>query len=418
MVKDLASLSDAIVWARRIVEVDDQAYVFRPLTLEERNMANYIHDQAIIKCKKNGMLTRDQLTKGIIKQGLWKHSYSNDVELLREELLKLKEKLKDAEKENKRRQKPSTKYKRLTSRIVYVAERIQEIDITFTQYIELPSVEYSAEYDRGIYSLHCATQSFPDMKQLWPEYNNLQEEKDTVKVGKLMRLFYDVQIAEESDIRELARSGMWRIKWMGSKKNRGVKTLFDREMYDLTLDQFRLVYWSQIYDSAFEAMEPPSDHVLENDELFDEWLEEQSEKRKQDRNSSDFDKKITSKRGKDGHELGITVNGYWCEECRCGVKTMKNRRGHLHARSCSYGVFIYYNKETIANKVEEVQSTNPKTVRQILGREQQILADAGGDLIEEQVLRDSLQTRAQLGLTTNIIGDQAQDRAKQGRAWK
>ena len=46
--QDVTELLDAIIWGRRIVSVDNRAgerqvFVFRPLTLEERNMGNYLY---------------------------------------------------------------------------------------------------------------------------------------------------------------------------------------------------------------------------------------------------------------------------------------------------------------------------------------------------------------------------------------
>lgn len=416
MDKDLSALLDAIVWAHRIVSVDDHTFVFRPLTLEERNLANYIYETQLKKASKKGTKAKQELTEIAIRKGIWKSSYDNDIEILRKELDERLEEYEKERKANEKRRKLSTKLKRLTARLTYLKETIEQIEQTHTQYIELPSAEYHAEYERGLYSLSCATLTFPDKKQKWGTLDNLLKEKDTVLVSNLMRLFYDISIAEEADIRELARSAMWRIKWSGSKKNRGVKTLFDREMYDLTLDQFRLVYWSQIYDSAFESMDPPSDEVVDDDKLFDEWLEEQSEKRKQERKKSAFDKKLT-KTGKasNASEVGMMVDGYYCNDCRCGVKSMENRRGHLHVPSCPYGVFIPYGAAVKERKIEDIQSTNPKSVRQLLANEQRVLADAGGDLVPEQELRNDLRTRAQLGLSTNITGPSADDKVKMGR---
>jgi hypothetical protein len=234
-----------------------------------------------------------------------------------------------------------------------------------------------------------------------------------------MHLFYGEAIVDEKQIRQLARSGYWRAKWVGSKKNRGVKTLFDREMYDLTTDQFRLVYWSQIYDSAFESMEPPSDDIVENDKLFDRWLDEQHQKYQQERKKSSFDKKVHHLK-KDGQEVGFSVLGEFCEECTCGVKDEaeargNDKRGHLHSPSCSYGVFVYYNQEKREKRVEEVQSANPESVRKLLGNEQKRLAQVGLGGVEEQQLRGD-KSRSVLGMETNMHGAGEYGKGKQGRA--
>lgn len=423
--QDVAELLDAIVWGHRIVEVvvnklgDEQNFVLRPLTLEERNMGNYVYKQAIKHATKQGLSTRRQLTKNAIDGDLWKASYEKDAKLLREELGKVTNELNKLEEANKKRRSPTTQLTKMRKRFVYVQDTLTQIDENYIRYIEMPSIEYIAECERGNYFLHCSAHSFPDMKQVWPTLHNLEEETNTHLVGLLLRAYYNEVIADEATIRRVARAGIWRCKWMGAKKNRGVKTLFNREMYDLTSDQFRLMYWSQIYDSAYESMEPPSDSVIDDDKLFDRWLDEQHQKRKQEQKKSAFNKKV-SHLTKDGDEVGFNVQGEFCEECSCGIKEQaeargSDKRGHIHDPSCSYGVYLYYNKKRKMERVEEVQSANPENIRRVLAGEQKRLAQIGVDGVEEQHLRGD-KTRSALGLSTTTHGAGEYGKGKRGRA--
>ncbi len=435
--KDAMELLDAIIWGRRIVEVpksEDElsTFVLRPLTLEERNMSNYVYEQSIKRNKQEGLLTREQCVKEAVKHDLWKPAYEEEVKLLRKALVKVTDLLEKEEEANKTRlerlkrteefkdlKDPITgKLKSLRIRFIGLVSAIAKIDSDYAQYIELPSAEYQAEIERGSYSLRCAALSFPEMQQVWTSLEDMGKEEDTRLVSSLLRAFYKDTIADESEIRLVARSGFWRCKWMGSKKNRGVKTLFGREMYDLTLDQFRLVYWSQVYDSAYESMEAPTDEVIEDDKLFDRWLEEQNNKRKQDRKKSAFNKKV-SHLTKDGQEVGFNVQGEFCETCTCGIKEQaeaggNDKRGHAHDPSCSYGVYLYYNKDKKATRVEEVQSANPERTRRVLGNEQRYLAKHG-DGVEEQFLRGD-KTRTVLGLPTTTHGAGEYGKGTRGRA--
>lgn len=431
--QDVTEILDAITWGRRIVEVLDhngalRTFVLRPLTLEEKNLGNYIYQNTKDNMCQQGLLTRAQLTTQAIEQGLWKTGYQDDLKSLREELAKQiqakheEERTKMLDSRGRpKRQSPTGRLLRLNDRIASIANTIKELDATYTQHIELPSVEYHAECERGSYFLKCATLSFPEMEAVWSSFDMLKRESDTVLVANLMHAFYNESIADEATIRRIARSGFWRCKWVGSKKNRGVKTLFDCEMFDLTLDQFRLVYWSQIYDSAFESYEAPSDTVIEDDKLFDRWLEEQHEKREQERKKSEFDKKVSKLDKKaNAHEIGFSVLGEYCQECTCGVKSEAeargtDKRGHLHDPSCPYGVFLYYNKDKKHAKVEEIQSANPENVRRLLGSEQKRLADLGTDGIDEQHLRGD-KTRSVLGMQTKYHSKNEPDRFTKGRA--
>lgn len=403
MEKDMGELLDALAWGHRIVEVDgEHQFVFRPLTLQERNVANLVHQQALSLGKSQRLLPRKELEKQAIKAGLWKSSYSADLRLLREELITRKSELDEEKKANAKRQTETARAKNLRSRVEYLIQQVSHLDVLQTQHLELPSLEYFAERERGIYALSRATMTFPEMEQRWNSLEALKNEEDTVLVAKLLNLYYDSRIADEAEIRKLARSPIWRIRWLGSKKNGGVKTLFGRDMYDITLDQFRLVYWSQIYDSAFESLDSPSDEVVENDKLFDQWLEDQANKRKQEKKKSEFEKSIA--KTPDGQEIGMDSNGFYSEECTCGVKNMRKSLGHLHNPNCPYGVFMYYNRDKKQARVEEVQSANPDNMRRLLAKEQKMLAGMA-DGIEEQHLRADPTTRSAFGMPTKIVGD-------------
>lgn len=436
--KDVAELLDAIVWGRRIIEIprgEDQqsTFVLRPLTLEERNMSNYVYQQGLRQHKLRGILARETLVKDAIRYGLWKPAYDEEAKLLSEELLKVTPELEKEEQVNVTRlerlsrteefrdlENPITgKLKSLRLRSTSLQNTIDQINSDRAQYIDLPSAEYQAEIERGNYCLRCATLSFPEMDQVWGSLEDLEKETNTRLVASLLNAYYKDTIADESEIRQVARSGFWRCKWIGSKKNRGVKTLFNKEMCDLTLDQFRLVYWSQVYDSAYESMDAPSDEVIDDDKLFDRWLEEQNQKRKQDSKQSAFNKKVSHLTQK-GQEAGFNVQGEFCETCTCGIKEQADargadKRGHAHDPSCSYGVYLYYSKDKKAAKIEEIQSANPERTRRVLANEQKRLARMGVEGVEEQHLRGD-KTRGALGLPTTTHGAGEFGKGKQGRA--
>ncbi len=409
----IPELLDAIVWGYHIVEVQKQDFILRPLTLEERNIGNYIYKRSMKRSEETGLSTRKQLTREAIIHDLWKSSYADEIKLLQEELTDVTKELLEMEERvmgtgtKKKRKTPTTPLRRLRDRSLHIHNVLSKLNTYYTTYIELPSSEYKAESERGDYFLHCAAHTFPDMKQIWSRSKDLENETNTTLVSLLLSAYYGITIADESTIRRIARSGIWRCKWMASKKNRGVKTLFNREMYDLTIDQFCLMYWSQIYDSAYEAMEPPSDVVIEDDTLFDCWLEERNQKHEQDQKRSTFSKKISNLKA-NADEIAMSVLGEYCEQCICGVKEKSHKRAngmadHTHDPSCSYGVFIYYNRAKKQTKVEEVQSTNPERVRRVLAHEQKHLADVGGEGVEEQYLRGD-KSRKTFGLRTKVYG--------------
>ncbi len=409
MEEDISKALDAVAWGHRIVDLEETTYVFRPLTLEERNIANYIYENESRKAIQRKLKPREQLKKDAFRRGLWRPSYDNDLKLLREELAEQLKAFDKAEKVNQRRMMALAKsgltgtedgkYLKLKKRIEYLTRTIHNLENLHVRLIETPSVEYNAERARGMYALGRSALSFPSMTQCWDEHSDLLDHSDPLHINRLMHLYYNATLVDEKLMRKIARAGLWRMRWNMCKKNRGVHGLFGRDMHDLTSDQFSLVYWSMIYDSAFEAMDPPPDHIIEDDGLFDAWLEQKHKERKQKSAQSELDRRVSKlgNRASRGQEAAFSVDGFYCEKCICGADEKPN---HVHAPSCSYGVFLYYDKKKKAREVEHIQQGNPDKIRRLLASEQKTMASKEGGMISDQDLRKKDHTRALLGMPT------------------
>jgi hypothetical protein len=400
--KDIGELLDSIVWGHKIVSTIDGQFVFRPLSLQDRNISNHIHQEALNSAKNAGRKTKAQLKIDALKRGIWKPHFDNDLKSLKEEFRSANSEKEKLEQQAKgKRQLPSSLIV-LNKRMEFLLNTISEIERIQSSCIELPSIEYHAEQERAYYAVSQAALCFPSMTKRWHSFNDFMNEPNTQLVHALVNAYYRSDICDEAEIRAVARSPVWRIKWSASKKNGGARTLFGRDMYDITVDQFRLIYWSQIYDSAYESLEPPTDETIADDKLFDAWLEEQHEKRKQKNAQKSIDNKL--KNARDGQEVGVMVDGYYSDKCTCGVKGMPDAKFRRHASSCSFGVFLYYpqghSKKT--KEVESIQSANPEHVRKLLGKEQDIIARKG--TIAEQDLRRDESSRAALGMSTKLSG--------------
>jgi len=70
-------------------------------------------------------------------------------------------------------------------------------------------------------------------------------------------------------IRKIARTNPWRVMWMSAEQ---CGSLFGSSAVEMTANQLDLCYWSKVYDMAFNALESPSDEVLEDDNAFDAWM--------------------------------------------------------------------------------------------------------------------------------------------------
>ncbi len=86
-----------------------------------------------------------------------------------------------------------------------------------------------------------------------------------VKADKLLNAFYSSHL-DESDIRQVARSEDWLIRWSAMKK--GCK-VFSKH---LTEEQARLIKWATIYDNVMESENPPPESVLNDDDALDGYF--------------------------------------------------------------------------------------------------------------------------------------------------
>ncbi len=158
------------------------------------------------------------------------------------------------------------------------------------------TAEYIANVEKFRYLLYMNTYR-TDNTRLWSTINDFMNEDNSLITHLLSHSFFDKRITE-STLRELARTDPWRNMWIAASKT---GSLFDVPMSQITDLQRGLVTWSLIYDNAYESMECPSDDVINNDVLFDAWLENQSNKRKSDRNKQ-------SAINSGAQEIGIPVD--------------------------------------------------------------------------------------------------------------
>lgn len=92
--------------------------------------------------------------------------------------------------------------------------------------------------------------------------------------------------ATYKQIREISRTEPWRSYW--SIKKAGV---FGGEVFNLTEEQRSLILFSKMYDSAYSHPECPIDKIIQDDDMFDGWMINESRKRDKDRSEQQIKSK-------------------------------------------------------------------------------------------------------------------------------
>lgn len=383
-----------ILWDRRVVTfpVDMEVpegldYVLlRDLTLHDRNFYTTIRDVEELRCRKEGVPSEVDLMVVARQSGYW-GQFEDDIDTKADEHIAFLE----ADFEVKKKFKSRQNIIKLQIEDAYAKKRAVARK---RNELKLNSAEYLA-HEIAAFRLLCRVILRPDGTPLFPT----EEIFIAYKTSHFSWVYYLLNevmsegMWEVPTIREVARSIEWRMFWTLSREN--LPALFGRCIGDITFNQRLLVYWSRVYDSAFETQEPPEKDVIEDDNLFDQWLANRDLARKEEKNDDKTKKHA---------EQGQVLDGEYIDVCNCGAK-IQNKGKYLgektlHAVTCPYGTWHRYTPQEREEKAQAIYSRNSKSIRDIMNREQDAVLQKG--LVQEQDLRTK-NTRQHLGMKTNVI---------------
>ena len=195
---------------------------------------------------------------------------------------------------------------------------------------------------------------------------------------------------------EVARYVDWLLLWTLSREN--LDGLFNRPIADINFNQKLLIYWSRVYDSAFEDPKPPDQDIIEDDGKFDDWLANRDLERKEEKEGRKNKNSVFHHQ-----EQMIVLDGEFIETCTCGVGP-QNKVGlglkKPHQVECLYGQWRPYTRLEKDELADQVYGRNSKNIRRYIDKEQDRVLRAG--MVQEQHLRGT-HSRKILGANTNVI---------------
>lgn len=376
-----------LLWNKRIIEIPEEinipseyrVLIFINPTLTDYNFYNFFREQQKRICVAQGVPSEEDLLKDAKEGGLFTDEDETllansqvEIDRLNEEILHCK---------------LSVKKKQLQKQINQILNRLEELhnkrsNLLSNSYEYLIS-ELSAEF---LLRRICL---FPDESRVWKSdeeyiiFKNLYHEAN---ISLLRQLLNDTSITIK-DIREVAHSTEWRLMWTLNREN--LSQLFNIPIGDLNLNQKLLIYWSRIYDSAFESTEPPSVQIIEDDDLFDDWLlERRGMQREKTTKTSSHQERM------------VTLDGEHSEVCTCGIGNQNKVPLGLkqrHSDSCPFGTWREYSEEERQAVADKIFNKNTPAIQKHIHNEQTKVANA--KLIPEERLRDR-KTRLLLGMKT------------------
>lgn len=376
----MLSIDDQIsllLWDRRIVNISDKIFYIHNISLPLRNKAISLKDRVYKQAIKEGVSSDEELVKDAISAGILTPEYEK-------ELADINVQVKDLT-DNGLKNKSIVKRKKAQSELKRLQAALHKINDSRNK-LYVNSADYLAN-EAYIYCLmHECVFDENDCK-LWKDETDLYNmRRDDPKLfSELINEFVSGNISDTKTIRQIARSYEWRLQWNLCKED--LSQIFCCPVSSFNLNQKALIYWSRVYDSVYEDANKPSEDVIQDDDLLDDWLLE--------RHNSD--PKAQHKQKNDQEQM-IVLDGYYSETCVCGVASMKIK-GHgerpKHTNNCAYGTWVKYTQEEKDRMAESFYGKNASNVRAILNNEHDIVAQKG--VIEEQHLRKG-KTRHLLGM--------------------
>jgi len=375
-----------ILWDRRLVLLPDgNALVILNPTLEDKNRATLEKQIVMRQASIMELPSEDIIFKNAREGGEW----TEEDDLIIKEAenhIKFLESEKARHKSAARKSGLDKQIEETKNKLALAMEKKQNLSTL--------SAEYMGN-EAQVFALIKATVRKMDGLPLFDENNGVAKlkESDGGLIATLIREVMTEGVLPHSEIRKAARSIEWRMVWTLNREN--LAALFGTLPANLSFNQRMLVYWSRVYDMAYESTEKPDDDIIQDDEKFDTWLKNRNE----DKTDSE---KLKKTGGTDHHEKGVILDGYYVDECTCGVADIKVK-GHgerpRHANTCFYGTYRKYTREEKNKIADGIYARNSRRIQMLQTQEQMKVAEVG--LIDEKDLRTK-KSRMLLGSNQEV----------------
>jgi hypothetical protein len=244
---------------------------------DTKQRADLVYDKSFEDAVEGGILPVKELEELMDKRNL-----ITAVEILK--LKKLKDQLEAQEILLGKTTRVKANQERIKKVIASLRQDIYHIELKKSSKLLL-SAETKAEEDRTFYI--CSRCVFnEDGSLFWNSYKDaLKENRLDLKnriLNKYLRFYSGLPT---SIIRFIARSNIWRIRYVNSMKTSD--PLFGVPTSSYTTDQLSLAYWSNYYQNIYEMMpdDRPIDMVINDDDALDAYMKVFYEERNREDNT-------------------------------------------------------------------------------------------------------------------------------------
>jgi len=238
---------------------------FRPTTNATMLRANLIFDKSYKDAISYGMLSNEDLEKLMKKRNIFTEEDEKKLD-------RLKTKLEGQELLLAKTTVVKAKQERLKDIVRNIRSEINEIAFKKSSKMTM-SAESKAEESKSLYLCWASAHNAETGLSLWDTYEALLKETNlSYKDSVFLNFLKFNRGIDTTIIRYIARSNLWRIRYVTSLKTS--ESLFGVPTSQYTNDMLNLAYWSNYYQSIYEMLpeDRPSDLVIEDDEALDAYM--------------------------------------------------------------------------------------------------------------------------------------------------
>jgi len=266
---------EQIATASKIVDIDERVLLFTQPSFDDKIKARRIYGLEYKKSINEGLLSVDAMKELIEERHLI-------TEQEQKELSSLKSKLEAQKVLLAKTLRLRAKQDRIKEIIHDIEKKIREIEYKEKSKFSM-TAETRAEESKILYLCWANCYNFLTDKLYWNLYDEFLNESDYLfrqRTTSEFILFYSG--IPTSHIRAIARSNLWRIRYVTSLK--ASEALFGKPTSEYSSDMLNLVYWSHYYQNIYEMLpeDQPSEDIIEDDEALDAYMKDYYEERTRD----------------------------------------------------------------------------------------------------------------------------------------
>jgi HPt (histidine-containing phosphotransfer) domain-containing protein len=299
-----------IFTGQKFIYIDDTLFVFKHPDNIMRMKSDLVYDRAYDKALSQGMLPVKELEVLIRDRGIFTEEDDNQLERLRTQL-EAQEVLLSKTTRVKARQD------RIKETITNIKKDMREIEYKKISKLSM-SAESKAEEERLLFLCFNCTY-LENGQRHWDTFEDLLNEHNLEFKDKILYSYIRFRNGIDTEvIRRIARSSLWRIRYVTSQKT--TESLFGIPTSQYTNDMLNLAYWSNFYQSVYEMMprDRPPDSVIDDDDSLDAYMKDFYEERNREDASEWSKNKTKSGRGKlsafDKEEVIVTQSNELYED--------------------------------------------------------------------------------------------------------